>query len=67
MSFLNFLKPKRINDELIGKDEKVCSCSVRIAELLQSTTAQDVKENNSLRQTLARLEPQNNHNNKSPK
>ena len=68
MSFLNFLKPKKINDELVGKDEKVCSCSVRIAELLQkSTEAKSGEGKNSLRQTLAQLQTQNNHSDKCPK
>jgi len=57
MNLFRFLKPKKINDELVGTDEKVCSCSVRIAEILQqSTKAHDAEGN--IRQTLTRLTAQ---------
>ena len=56
MSFFAFLKPKKINDELVGKDEKVCSCSVRIAEILQkSDAAQSNTDQKNLRQTVNSL------------
>jgi len=54
MSFFDLFKQKKINDELIGKDEKVCSCSVRIAELLQkSTEAEGNGDGKNLRQTVS--------------
>ncbi|MDH4321704.1 MAG: hypothetical protein OEV73_09440 [Desulfobulbaceae bacterium] len=57
MSLFSFLKPKKIDDELVGTDEKVCSCSVRIADILQqSTEARDAEGN--IRQTLRRLKAQ---------
>ena len=46
-------KTKKITDELIGCDEKVCSCSVRIAELISS--GNEKGEDPSLAQTLATL------------
>ncbi len=66
MSFFSFWKAPKINDELIGKDEKVCSCSVRIAQLLQKSTAND-NHKKSLRQTLLRLRTPENHGGKDRK
>ena len=60
MNFFKFLKPQKISDQLVGKDEKVCSCSVRIAELLQKSS-EDKPGSESLRQTLTRLRTPNNH------
>lgn len=34
-------QPEQITDALIGTDEKVCSCSQRIAELLLESTEKD--------------------------
>ena len=61
MNFLKFLKPKTINDELIGKDEKVCSCSVRIAEILQQSSEEEEK---NIQQTINRLKIQPSQRNK---
>lgn len=47
MSFFNFLKPAKISDQLVGKDEKVCSCSVRIAALLQKSSRENKKSTGS--------------------
>lgn len=58
MSFFNFLKPAKISDQLVGKDEKVCSCSVRIAALLQKSSREN-KKSTALRETLALLKKQN--------
>ena len=64
MSLFSFLKTKKIDDELIGKDEKVCSCSVRIAELLKKSTEAGNSEGNNIRQTLTRLQSQQKHDDK---
>jgi len=48
-------KTKKISDELIGRDEKVCSCSVRIAELLGAGKDETTAEVVSPAQVLAAL------------
>lgn len=50
--------PKKISDDLVGRDEKVCSCSVRIAELLRSGDRDKAGETPSLAQIIAALRRQ---------
>lgn len=47
--------PKKISDDLVGRDEKVCSCSVRIAELLRSGDRDKADDTPSLAQIIAVL------------
>ncbi|MDH5297940.1 MAG: hypothetical protein OEV91_02880 [Desulfobulbaceae bacterium] len=47
-------KKERITDALIGQDEKVCSCSVRIAELLRVADEKEAGQG-ALGRTLALL------------
>ena len=46
-------KGKKISDDLIGEDEKVCSCSVRIADLLSAADAKKGEGQPSLKENLA--------------
>lgn len=57
--FLQSDSEKKITDELIGKDEKVCSCSVRIAELLRAAADREGNGTLSLARTLAALRRKN--------
>lgn len=46
---------KKISDDLVGRDEKVCSCSVRIAELLRAGDRIKAGDAPTLAQVLAAL------------
>ncbi len=54
MSLMKADKEQNISDKLIGQDDKVCTCSVRIAELLLSQ-ATNGSDKNPLRATLNTL------------
>ncbi len=48
-------KKKKITDHLIGQDERVCSCSVRIANLIRSGSGKEESGPPPLKQILAAL------------
>ncbi len=48
-------KVNEISDQLIGQDEKVCSCSVRIAELIRDGHEKEEGGEFSLCQAFAAL------------
>ncbi|MDH5523951.1 MAG: hypothetical protein OEY01_08150 [Desulfobulbaceae bacterium] len=47
---------EKISDDLIGQDDKICSCSAQIAELIKNA-GQDQTGNSPLLTAMAKLKP----------